>query len=89
VTPPGPPLRSLLFAPGNEPRKIEEVASFGADAVILDLEDTVPDADKVATRAAVSAALPDLLGCTDYPIADRAGRIIRMAEALAAKDAAG
>lgn len=89
MTASGPPLRSLLFAPGNEPRKIEKVASFGADAVILDLDDTVPDADKVATRAAVSAALPGLLGCTDYPIADKAGRIIRMAEALAGKDAAG
>ena len=52
------PVRSLLFAPGNEPRKVEKVASFGADAVILDLEDAVPDADKVATRALVRAALP-------------------------------
>ena len=57
------PLRSLLFAPGNEPRKVEKVASFGADAVILDLEDAVPDADKVATRAMVRAALPGLRGC--------------------------
>jgi citrate lyase subunit beta/citryl-CoA lyase len=89
VTAPGPLLRSLLFAPGNEPRKIQKVASFGADAVILDLEDTVPDADKVAARAAVRAALLGLRGCTDYPIADKAGRVIRMAEALAAKDAAG
>lgn len=86
---PEPSLRSLLFAPGNEPRKVEKAASFGADAVILDLEDTVPDADKVASRAAVRAALPGLRGCTDYPIADKAGSIIRMAEALAAKDAAG
>jgi citrate lyase subunit beta / citryl-CoA lyase len=52
------PLRSLLFAPGNEPRKVEKVATFGADAVILDLEDAVPDADKVATRDVVRNALP-------------------------------
>jgi citrate lyase subunit beta / citryl-CoA lyase len=51
------PLRTWLFAPGNEPRKVDKVASFGADAVILDLEDAVPDADKVATRPRVRAAL--------------------------------
>ena len=54
------PLRSLLFAPGNEPRKVGKVGTFGADAVILDLEDAVPDADKVASRALVRAALPRL-----------------------------
>ena len=43
-------LRSLLFAPGNEPRKIDKVATFGADGIILDLEDAVPDAAKVAAR---------------------------------------
>ena len=56
------PLRSLLFAPGNEPRKVSKVATFGADAIILDLEDAVPDADKVATRALARAALKDLQG---------------------------
>jgi citrate lyase subunit beta/citryl-CoA lyase len=61
--PPARPLRSLLFAPGNEPRKVDKVAGFGADAVILDLEDAVPDADKVATRALVRAALAGLGGC--------------------------
>lgn len=57
-----PPLRSLLFAPGNEPRKVDKVASFGADAVILDLEDAVPDAQKVASRALVRAALGTVAG---------------------------
>jgi citrate lyase subunit beta/citryl-CoA lyase len=56
------PLRSMLFAPGNEPRKVSKVATFGADAVILDLEDSVPAADKVRTRPVVRAALPDLQG---------------------------
>ena len=54
------PLRSLLFAPGNEPRKIDKVATFGADGIILDLEDAVPDADKAAAREQVKAALPRL-----------------------------
>lgn len=56
------PLRSLLFAPGNEPRKVRRVATFGADAIILDLEDAVPDAEKVATRAMVRDAIPTLRG---------------------------
>jgi citrate lyase subunit beta / citryl-CoA lyase len=57
-----PPLRSLLFAPGNEPRKIAKVATFGADGIILDLEDAVPDAGKAAARELVRAALPGLRG---------------------------
>lgn len=56
------PLRSMLFAPGNEPRKVSKVATFGADAVILDLEDAVPAADKARARPMVRAALPDLRG---------------------------
>ena len=43
-------LRSLLFAPGNEPRKLEKVGAFGSDAVVLDLEDAVADAEKDAAR---------------------------------------
>ena len=54
---PGRPLRSMLFAPGNQPRKVDKVATFGADAVILDFEDAVPLAEKVATRPVVRAAL--------------------------------
>lgn len=50
-------LRSVLFAPGNHPRKVEKVATFGADAVILDLEDAVADAEKAATRPVIRAAL--------------------------------
>jgi citrate lyase subunit beta / citryl-CoA lyase len=51
-------MRSMLFAPGNHARRVEKVGTVGADAVILDLEDAVPDAEKVATRAIVRAALP-------------------------------
>lgn len=56
------PLRSYLFAPGNQPRKVAKVATFGADAVILDLEDAVPLAEKAATRPVVKAALAGLAG---------------------------
>lgn len=49
--------RSLLFAPGNHPRRVEKCLTLGADAVILDLEDAVAEAEKVATRALVVQAL--------------------------------
>ena len=52
------PLRSLLFAPGNHPRKLEKVGEFGSDAIVLDLEDAVADAEKSAARETVRAALP-------------------------------
>ncbi len=61
-----PPLRSFLFAPGNRPRLLEKVGHCGADAVILDLEDAVPIAEKAATRDAVRAALTTITTCPVY-----------------------
>ena len=49
--------RSLLFVPGNHARRIEKAFTLPADAVILDLEDACPLAEKVATRSVVVAAL--------------------------------
>jgi citrate lyase subunit beta / citryl-CoA lyase len=51
------PFRTMLFTPGNHPRKVAKVFDAGADAVILDLEDAVAIAEKPATRAAVVEAL--------------------------------
>jgi citrate lyase subunit beta/citryl-CoA lyase len=48
--------RSFLFAPGNHPRRVEKALALAADAVILDLEDACPIAEKKATRALVVAA---------------------------------
>ena len=49
-------MRSLLFAPANSARKMAKALSSGADAVILDLEDSVGEADKpLARRLAVEA----------------------------------
>ena len=49
--------RTYLFTPGNHPRRVEKALSLNADAVILDLEDAVAVAEKVATRALVREAL--------------------------------
>lgn len=47
-----------MFAPGNHPRKVAKVGTFGSDAIVLDLEDAVADAEKDAARASVEYALP-------------------------------
>jgi citrate lyase beta subunit len=52
--------RTLLFVPGNHRRMIEKAAQAPADAVCLDLEDAVAEADKAAARAVVAAALAEL-----------------------------
>jgi citrate lyase subunit beta/citryl-CoA lyase len=50
-------MRSLLFAPGNHPRRVEKALGLPADGVILDLEDAVAVSEKVATRPIVAEAL--------------------------------
>ena len=47
-------LRSLLFVPGDRPERFAKAAASGADAVILDLEDSVAAAAKPAAREAVA-----------------------------------
>jgi citrate lyase subunit beta/citryl-CoA lyase len=54
------PLRSLLFVPGNKAAWMEKAPQYGADALILDLEDSVPYPDKEAARALVRQAIADL-----------------------------
>ncbi|HMM54038.1 MAG TPA: CoA ester lyase [Candidatus Desulfobacillus sp.] len=41
---------SYLFVPGNRPDRFDKALGCGADAVILDLEDAVPDAEKEMAR---------------------------------------
>ncbi len=51
------PVRSLLFVPGNKPDWMEKAIKYGADVLILDLEDSVPDQEKAAARPLVKLAL--------------------------------
>jgi citrate lyase subunit beta / citryl-CoA lyase len=51
-------LRALLFVPGSDTRKLAKVASFGADAIVIDLEDAVADEEKTAARATTAEAIP-------------------------------
>jgi citrate lyase beta subunit len=49
--------RSLLFAPGNDERKLEKALAAGADAVVADLEDAVPATEKEAARTVARRVL--------------------------------
>jgi len=44
-------MRSLLFVPGHDARKLAKGLDCGADALIVDLEDSVPDAEKARARS--------------------------------------
>ena len=48
--------RSLLFVPGHQPERYAKALASGADAVIVDLEDAVPVADKAAAAQALRDA---------------------------------
>jgi citrate lyase subunit beta / citryl-CoA lyase len=57
--------RSFLFAPAHQTRLVDKVFSAGADAIVLDLEDAVPPAEKAAARRVVGALLES--GVPDDP----------------------
>ncbi|AJP48838.1 aldolase [Rugosibacter aromaticivorans] len=55
---------SFLFVPGNRPERFIKALDSGADAIIIDLEDAVADAEKAAARTAIMQAVfarPDVL----------------------------
>ena len=51
-----PVWRSLLYVPANVERFVARAHERGADGIILDLEDSVPLAEKASARAGVQAA---------------------------------
>ena len=54
---PDPPIRSYLYVPGSDPRRIEKALASEADAVILDLEDAVAPNRKEEARTTVAEVL--------------------------------
>ncbi len=49
--------RSLIFVPGNNSRFLEKAKTFQADIVCFDLEDSVPDSEKINARKLIKSAL--------------------------------
>ena len=52
--------RSLLFVPAHVPRFVDKAMHCGADAVVLDLEDSVPAAQKAQARTTLAASVKRL-----------------------------
>ncbi|MGI6782914.1 MAG: HpcH/HpaI aldolase/citrate lyase family protein [Aminivibrio sp.] len=65
------PRRSLLYIPGNNPGMIQNCAIYGADGVLLDLEDSISLAEKDSARKLVKYALKTL----DFGSVERVVRI--------------
>jgi citrate lyase subunit beta / citryl-CoA lyase len=60
-------LRSLLFVPGDRPERFVKAASSGADAIIIDLEDSVGlDRKLMAREAAAEWLSGDRAGITTF-----------------------
>jgi citrate lyase subunit beta/citryl-CoA lyase len=51
------PYRSVLFLPGHRPGWVDKALRAGADAIVLDLEDSVPAGEKAAARAMVAESI--------------------------------
>jgi citrate lyase subunit beta / citryl-CoA lyase len=60
-------MRSLLFVPADSPGKLGKALGCGADAVILDLEDSVAPERKEAARAGAAAFLAQTLRVAGRP----------------------
>ncbi|BBF93068.1 HpcH/HpaI aldolase/citrate lyase family protein [Blastochloris tepida] len=60
-------MRSLLFVPGDSPRKLAKALETGADALIIDLEDSVAPDAKAAARAATAGFLREAVPLATRP----------------------
>lgn len=52
-------LRSLLFVPGDRPERVPKAGASGADAIIIDLEDSVAPDKKSSARETTTRILSD------------------------------
>jgi citrate lyase subunit beta/citryl-CoA lyase len=60
-------MRSYLFVPGDSPRKLEKGLASGADALLLDLEDSVSADNKPKAREVVRDYLAAHIGRPERP----------------------
>ncbi len=63
-------LRSLLFVPGNKSSMLEKALGLRPDAIVPDMEDSVPAAEKGNARALIREFLPRL-AATRVPVIPR------------------
>ena len=74
--PPSPIWRSLLYVPANNQRFITKAHTRSADAIILDLEDAVPQAERPAARAALANTV-ETVGQSGADVTVRINRPLR------------
>jgi citrate lyase subunit beta / citryl-CoA lyase len=60
-------MRSLLFAPADSPSKLDKAFGSGADAVIIDLEDSIAQERKAAARQSAAGFLRQALKSPTRP----------------------
>jgi citrate lyase subunit beta/citryl-CoA lyase len=60
-------MRSLLFIPGDSPRKLDKGVGSGADALLIDLEDSIAPERKAEARATTTAFLKEVRPVKDRP----------------------
>ena len=60
-------MRSLLFVPADSTRKLDKAMSSGADALIVDLEDSIAIEGKARARESAAAFLKDAAASTTRP----------------------
>jgi citrate lyase subunit beta / citryl-CoA lyase len=60
-------MRSLLFVPADSPKKLDKGMTSGADALIIDLEDSVALDQKARARDSAAAYLKEVCGAASRP----------------------
>lgn len=60
-------MRSLLFVPADAAKKLDKAMTSGADALIVDLEDSIPAPGKSDARLSAAAFIRDAVTATHRP----------------------
>ncbi|HUD86360.1 MAG TPA: CoA ester lyase [Xanthobacteraceae bacterium] len=60
-------MRSLLFVPADSAKKLDKAMTSGADALIVDLEDSIAFDGKARARDSAAAFLKDVIASTPRP----------------------
>ena len=60
-------MRSYLFVPGDSPKKLDKGLTSGADAVLIDLEDSISAQRKAEARQTTAAFLKEAIAAANRP----------------------
>jgi citrate lyase subunit beta/citryl-CoA lyase len=60
-------MRSLLFVPADSAKKLDKAMTSGADALIVDLEDSIAPDGKAGARQSAAAFLKEVMASTPRP----------------------